>query len=411
MTDSHPHRPRGRRRRRRHFPWLFVLILLTAAGLVFSLIQYGQDVAEAKAQLTEPPSSDTVGLGDTLTLAAAGDVSVSPELLRSATMADGSYDFSQMFLEAIPFLSDADLTVVNLETNIVSDDVDGSAFRAPKSLLTALSQAGVDMVQTANTATIYNGVGGLTSTCAAVEEAGLKPLGTFPSRDAFQQSGGYTLVEMKGFRVAFVAFTKGVGNLNLPEEAAGCVNLLYTDYATTYQDVDEEGIQKVMDNVKKAKPDIIVVLVHWGSEYSTEISRTQKQIRNLLLENGATAILGTHSHLVGQVDDITVPGTLTAYSLGTLLATDDTGSARQSMVLKLEFTRTAEGTVVSDWSYDPIYVATAQETGRPGILDLENAIGRYESGFIGRVSQELYETLVYARERIPQRMEPETEDE
>lgn len=407
MSESYTPRPRTRRRRRRHFPWLFLFILLAAAGLILSLVQYGRDTARIRDQSTEPAVHSGAQVGDTLTIAAAGDVSVSPELIRYATMADGSYDFSSMFLEAAPFLSDADLTVVNLETNIVPKDIDGESCRAPGSLLTALSQAGVDLVQTANTTSVYNGVSGLTSTCAAVKEAGLESVGTFPSLDAFQKSGGYTLMEVNGFRVAFVAFTKGVGNLNLPDEAQGCVNLLYTDYATTYQDVDEAGIQAVMDNVKKARPDIIIALVHWGSEYSTDISRTQKQIRNLLLENGATAILGTHSHLVGQVDSVTVPGTLTAYSLGTLLGTDDSGSARQSLVLKLEFTKTAEGTVVSDWSYDPIYVATAAEAGRPRILDLENTIGQYESGFLGSVSQELYETLLEARQRIPQRMEVE----
>lgn len=103
------------------------------------------------------------------------------------------------------------------------------------------------------------------------------------------------MVEVKGFRVAFVAFTKGVGNLRLPEGAEGCVNLLYTDYNTTYQDVDTEGIRHILSQVQSEKPDIVIALLHWGSEYDSSVSKTQEEIRDLMLQGGVDVILGTHS--------------------------------------------------------------------------------------------------------------------
>ena len=397
-------RPR-RRRRRIHFPWLFTFILFVAAALIFSLNQYHQDLDELAAQTEPVVPVGSAAIGDTLTIAAAGDVSISPELLRYAVQPDGSYDFSAMLLDVSALLSDADLTVANLETNICNGDPATGDFQAPQSLLTALRTAGVDILQTANSTSIYNGLSGLTETYEAVEAAGMKAVGTFPTPQTRKDCGGFTLVELKGFRVAFVAFTKGVGNLRLPEGAQSSVNLLYTDYNTTYQEVDTQGIRAVMERVQDAKPDITIALLHWGSEYDTGISKSQKAIASLLMEYGVDAILGTHPHILGQVDSVSHPGTLTAYSLGDLLRTDDNASTKQSMVLKLEFTKTIDGTVVTSWSHTPIYVATAQDAGSPQVLHVANAIGRHEAGLLERISDELYQTLLTVEENVAERLE------
>lgn len=400
-------RPVPRRKRKVHFPWLFLLILLVGAMLMYSLIRYSSDTRRLRQESTEPPteSVSAAAIGDTITIAAAGDIHMSTEILHSAVQPDGSFDFTPLFMGVSPLLTDADLTVANLEVNITDSAITGSDCKAPKSLLTALRGAGIDLVQTANTNSIYNGLDGLTSTCAAVEEAGLYGLGTYATGADFKKSGGYTLVEVGSFRVAFVAFTKGVGNLRLPEGSEDCVNLLYTDYNTTYQKVDTEGIKAVLDNVNQERPDITVAMVHWGSEYENDISDTQKKIENLLLENGVDAILGTHPHILGKVKQDEKTGAITAYSLGNLLATEEKTSAKQGMVLKLEFTRTEKGVKLTSWHYDPIYIATAAEAGKPQILDIRNALALYASGYFDRVSDELYASLLAAVDKIPQRVE------
>ncbi len=411
MSESQrPPVRRHRRRRKKHFPWLFFMILLVGVLLIYAVIQYNADTRRIRQAATEPPTENPAAtIGETLTIAAAGDIHISTEILQAAVQPDGSFDFSPLFLGVSPLLSDADLAVANLEVNICPDAATGTDRKAPKALLSALTGAGIDVVQTANTASVYNGLDGLTSTCAAVEDAGLYGVGTFATGDEFKKSGGFTLVEMGSFRVAFVAFTKGIGNLRLPEGSEDCVNLLYTDYNTTYQTVDTEGIKAVLDNVNREKPDITIALLHWGSEYETEISDTQKKIENLLLENGVDAILGSHPHILGQVRQDEQTGALTAYSLGNLLATEEKTAARQSVILKLEFTRTEKGVKLTNWSYDPIYIATAAEAGSAQILDIDYATGLYESGYIDRVSKELYETLLAAEEKIPQRVEVKEE--
>ncbi len=401
-----------RRRRRRRPGGIWILFLLVAAGLVFSVVQYRRDM-KAPVQTATAPTEPfaAAGEGEKITIAAAGDINISRELLQSARQADGTYDFTNIFMGVSPLLSGADLTVADLEVNFCGEPCDPDAYQAPESLLEALSASGVDLVQTANTVSVYNGIAGLSSTLEAVERSGLTPVGTFATGEDYEQSGGYTIVEEKGFRIAFVAFTKGVGNLKLPEGSEHCVNLLYKDYNTTYQEVDTQGVQAVLGRVQGENPDITVALLHWGSEYDDEVSKTQEEIRKLMLENGVDVILGTHSHLVGEIDADLGAGSLTAFSLGNLLSVDETSGANQGIVLKLEFTMSGGEAKLTDYTYEPVYLAKGEETGtgRYALLDTNKVISLYESSYIDRVTQEVYESLCKSRDKVAKLVYPTEE--
>ena len=80
----------------------------------------------------------------------------------------------------------------------------------------------------ANSCTINNGLIGLTSTLQSIRAAGMEPVGAFASAAEFQQSKGYTITEVQGIKVAFVAFTKGLGGRGMPTGNENLVNLLFT---------------------------------------------------------------------------------------------------------------------------------------------------------------------------------------
>lgn len=403
-SSREPPTGRQRRKKRRRFPFLAVCTILLAGTLLFACFRYVQSRGKEPASLDESTPSSLATEGDTLTIAAAGDINITQRLLDSARQSDGAYDFSRMLLGAAPLLSGADLTVANLEVNFCGAPYDPAQYNAPESLLTALTEAGVDLVQTANTVSVYNGIAGLQSTLETVNQAGLLPVGTFATEQEAKRSKGFTMVEIKGFRVAFVAFTKGVGNLRLPEGAERCVNLLYTDYNTTYQDVDTEGIQKILSQVQAEGPDITIALLHWGSEYDRDISRTQEEIRDLMLQGGVDVILGTHSHLVGPVEMTTDQSgaMLTAYGLGDLMSTGDVSRDSQGLVLKLEFTKSGNETSLTGYHWDPIYLAGMGKTGTGAfeVVNTRDEISLYESQYVGRVSQEMYEALKQSLEEV-----------
>ena len=90
------------------------------------------------------------------------------------------------------------------------------------------------------------------------------------------------------------------------------VNLLYEDYYTTYQTINKKGIRNILRAAESEKPDITIALLHWGSEYNEDISDSQKSIANLMISEGVDAIIGSHPHLVHQVDFNEEEGTLVA---------------------------------------------------------------------------------------------------
>ena len=99
-----------------------------------------------------------------------------------------------------------------------------------------------------------------------------------------------------------MAFTKGLGGKGLPSGSENCVNLLYEDYYTNYQKIATDSIKKILKNVESEDPDLTIALLHWGSEFNDTISDSQKSIASLMLKNGVDAIIGTHSHMVHQIE-------------------------------------------------------------------------------------------------------------
>ena len=409
--------PRRRTRRTgspRPFPWaLLFLTVLVAAGLVYAALQYRTSMTAPEETTapteTEPQVLDTVPPEDrqTVTIAAAGDVNISDELLASARQADGTYDFSRAFLNVAPALSRADITVANLEANFCGEPYGSATHSAPYALAEALAGAGVDLVQAANSYSISNGIDGLAATLTAVRQAGMEPVGAYADEAAYQKAQGITLCEVNGFKIAFVAFTKGMDNLSLPEGHSHCVNLLYTDYDSTYSEIDTEGINTVLAAAAAQKPDITVALVHWGSEYARDVSRSQESIRSLLLSGGVDVILGTHSHKLGTLDITTEKKTttVTAYGLGDLYGDDSHAGTQTSMILELEFTmdNLSGRAKLTNVSYTPIYIAAPGEssTGSYEILDINTALKMKDVNYSGAVSAATAETLTSALENIP----------
>lgn len=395
------------------FPWaLLFLTLLVIAGLIYAGLQYYRDVNTLPTEpaVTESAEPETepaaVEPGQTVTIAAVGDVTITDELLAAARQADGTYDFARTFLNVTPLLTQADIAVANLDLNFCGEPYGAASHSAPYALADALAGAGIDIAQAANSYSISNGMEGLSATLTAIRQAGMEPLGAYPDETSYQSSRGITVCEVNGMRVVFMAFTKGLDNLSLPEGHEHCVNLLYQDYDATYSEVDTEGITAVLEAAAAQKPDITIAVVHWGSEYSTEISSTQKTIRALLLNGGVDVILGTHSHRVGELEVETGKEgtTVTAYSLGNFYGDDSYTGTQASLVLQLEFTmdNLTGKAVLTDVSYTPLYIASPSQstTGGYEILDIPASLALKERSYIGCVSDSVYEALLSARQSI-----------
>ena len=384
------------------------VVVVACGGLIFGLTRGKPqpDISNTQpSQQTEPTGQTvpqpTTPPTTTIHYAAVGDLNIN-----DATVAAGGagYVYTDAFMDVAHLLADADITSVNFEGNLNGEPY-GSSFSAPQSMATALQKAGVDLVQMANSYSINRGVSGLVSSIDAIRAAGMEPLGVYPSNEAFRQSKGYTICTVQGIKMAFVAFTKGMDGMALPPGSENCVNVLYSDYDSVYQEVDREKITAILNAVHKEKPDVVIALLHWGSEFNNTISKSQETIVELMQANGVDAIIGTHSHYVQKMTFDREKGQFVAYSLGDFFSDAKRAGSEYSVVLDLEITkdnRTGK-TQITDFSYTPIF--TVHEAEKPlRVLRIREAMAAYESGYFQKVSQETYDKMVYALDRIEARI-------
>ena len=378
-------------------------ILLIVGGVVgaalLGWIQIpGLTPQDPGTQLPENQQPDTV-----IHIVAGGDLNVTDKSV-SAGLTGGGYNYSGVFLDVMPVLSGGDVTLLNFEGTLCGAPYGSTYSSAPKQMVQALRDAGVDILQTANSKTITGGLLGMSSTISAIRAVGMESLGSYASNAEFERYGGYIIREIQGIRVAFVAFTKGMDGRGLPDGNENCVNLLYQDYASTYQKVDETRITKILRAAKSQKPDVIVAMLHWGSEFNDQISNTQKKIITLMQKEGVDAIIGSHPHYVQQMTLNKTTGQFVAYSLGDFFGDAEKAGTNYSVLLDLEVTKNGKtGEVkVTNFSYTPIY--TAYEESGVRILRIKEAMTAYEMGSLGRVSKETYEKMKSALERIDSRV-------
>ncbi|HOB86298.1 MAG TPA: CapA family protein [Bacillota bacterium] len=230
------------------------------------------------------------------TLVFAGDVMVHDSQIEAAYRPeDGSYSFYSCFEPLKEITARADLAVINLETVLAGEELGYTgypAFNTPESLARALKEAGFDLVCTANNHSLDRGETGVLKTLEHLEAAGLKSFGTYSSREAREKP---LLVETKGIKIAFLAYTYDTNGIPLPENKEYLVNML-----------DPELIIADIHRVRR-RADLVVLYIHWGLEYHREPSPEQQKLASLLFREGADIIVGNHPHVVQPIEFIKFP--------------------------------------------------------------------------------------------------------
>ena len=377
-------------------------------------VEVQQPVRQTEATEATKETTSSRNAPKTIHIRAAGDLNVTTSVVNSG-LAPNGFDYTDTFIDIASTLAAADLTVLNFEGNIYGQDYGTETTTAPSEILNGLRSIGVDMVQTANSCSVNNGLIGLSSTLSAVRNAGLVPLGSYSSTAEFQQSKGYTICQINGIKIAFVAFTKGVGGRGMPAGNENCVNLLYEDYDSTYKKINKTGINAILDSVSQEKPDITIAMLHWGSEYNESISDTQKDIVTLMKKKGVDVIIGTHPHLVQKIEFDKAAGTLVAYSLGDFFGDATRGGTNYSIILDIEITKdpTAETTKVTGFEYIPIYTLRPTESqgdySYSRVVRIDEAMMAFENNFVDKISKTAYGDMEYALERIEARVNGEDE--
>lgn len=378
---------------RKTWAWRIALILagaLLIAGIVLLI---------SSCSHNEPSPEIEVGEDTVLHFVAGGDLNITDKLI-----AVGERGYDEIFQDVAPLIADADLSTLNLEGNLAGAPYGASTGSAPIMLAYALQKTGLDMVQLANSFSNSRGPSGLHATIDSAMAAGLEPVGVFKDTKQFREKRGFSLFQVQGVKIAVVAFTKGLNGMSLLSGNEDCVNLLYKDYDSTYQKVNTEGIHAILDDIDREMPDLVIALLHWGSEFNDNISSTQKSIVKLLQSRGVDAIIGSHPHYVQKLELNQETGQFLAYSLGDFLSDATVAGTEYSILLDLEITKSAATgeTKITGYSYTPLFSVSTENSLK--VVRLLDAMTAYENGHLDAVSKDIYDDMAYAKKRIEARV-------
>ena len=248
-----------------------------------------------------------------------GDALIHSTLYQDAKTADGGYDFKPMLELIKPISSKYDLVYYNQETILGGVELGLSnypRFNSPYEVGDAFIDAGFNLVSLATNHTMDKNEQGVINSVNYWKQHKDKVVysgqwTSFEEREAETSQ----IYEKNGIKYAFLSYTTWTNGLETPV-GKEYLNNVYSDEKAA------ADIEKVRD-----KADIIMVAMHWGTEYSLGVDSDQTRIANYLSSLGVQLIIGAHPHVVEPVEFINEGKTLVIYSLGNFIS-DQEGTER-----------------------------------------------------------------------------------
>jgi poly-gamma-glutamate capsule biosynthesis protein CapA/YwtB (metallophosphatase superfamily) len=286
------------------------------------------------------------------TLIASGDVLTHGPVLRQASAygrrVNQPYDFRPMFADIRPIVAKADLAVCHLEVPLSGNGQHISswpAFNAPPQFAAALRWTGYDACSTASNHSMDQGPAGVAATLKVMDTAGLRHPGM--ARDA-NEAAQSTIIDIRGLRVGLVSATYGLNSGPLPPGQRWLVKT-----------IDPRRIRNDARAARRAGAQFVVALLHWGQEYRSTPTGTQRELAKRLLGTPEVdLILGHHAHVVQPIER--VGSKWVAYGMGNSLSNQTpsccAAGAQDGVLVKVTIAEHAGRLRVREVRYVPTWV-------------------------------------------------------
>ena len=233
------------------------------------------------------------------------------------------------------------------------------AFNSPSAIADAVQWAGIDLVFTAHNHCLDRGVTGIQKTLAYLDKIGLPSVGCNHN----QEGKRYRIFQVKGFKLAFLAYTTTTNGIALPAGKDWLVNVY-----------DTRKIAADISDAKQNGADAIIFVLHTGIEYQRLPSAEQQKLIDQLISMGVDIVLGSHVHVIQPVElrnrvDSATGKTRTcfiAYSVGNFLSNQrwrysDCGLM---VTLQLEKIPGQAGITIDSYQYTPLWVNRFSKAGK-----------------------------------------------
>lgn len=157
-------------------------------------------------------------------------------------------------------------------------------FRAPVRNTRILHKLGVDAVSLANNHVYDYGRTAFFDTLRALKKAKIAYTGGGKNQAEARKP---VYFKCRGKKIAIVAATRAEKYIMTPEAGKNTPGVFRT--------YDDRGYVRAIRRAKR-KADVVIGFVHWGTEYSTQLEKAQKQQARDYIDAGADVIVGAHTH-------------------------------------------------------------------------------------------------------------------
>lgn len=323
-----------------------------------------------------------------------GDIMGHTIQLQSAYNDDGTYDFSEQFRYISKKIISKDFSIGNFETVMAGEEARYSGknmiFNAPDNLGLSLKEAGFDILSTSNNHSLDRGFSGLSRTIEVLDKFGLKHAGTYSTEEKSEE---ILIVEKNNISFAYMAYSYSTNGWPIPSDNPYCIDMM-----------EEE---KIIEDIKKAKEldvDIVIVSLHWGLEYQNNPNIHQKRLAESLFYAGADIILGSHPHVLQPFEHKKMideygkeKDKFIIYSMGNFISGQRTYPRDIGMYINFKISKiNDESAYVEEVSVMPTWVQYTNVNNKKymRILDVHDAILKYDLGLLDNFSKEDYNRLV-----------------
>jgi poly-gamma-glutamate capsule biosynthesis protein CapA/YwtB (metallophosphatase superfamily) len=289
---------------------------------------------------------------DRISLLFIGDIMGHDEQIWSAENREThTYNYDDVFKFIKPVISEADIAIANFEVTLAGPPYTGyPAFSSPADLAVACRNAGIDYLVTANNHSADRGKRGIINTINKLDSIGIPHTGTFINTVA-RDSLSPLIINRNGTSIALLNYTYGTNGIIVPEPVK--VNML-----------DKELITKDVSKAKNRNAEIIILFLHWGTEYETIPSKNQTDLAEYFFSIGVDVIIGSHPHVLQKMvwvkDGTGRKDRFVVYSLGNFVSNQRKPKTDGGAMVRIELTKKGDSFKISDagyfltWVYTPI---------------------------------------------------------
>ena len=294
------------------------------------------------------------------TIRIVGDLMCHSTQFNYAKVNADSFDFTGIYREVKNYLSDADLTIGNLETVTAGNSKPYSGypfFNAPDEFIYALKDAGFNLLVTANNHAIDQGEKGVTRTIEQIVKNGMNYSGTAKSQ---ADKDSIRIFDLNGIRIALLAYTENTNGISIPKGKDYLVNVINSD-----------SISNDINKAKNKGAEIVLVQFHYGEEYKREPNTYQKQTVDSTISYGADIIIGSHPHAIQplkyfKTENAKLDTGLIAYSMGNFISNQRWRYSDAGVILSITLAKNilTDSVYISDVEYLPTWVFKGEINGK-----------------------------------------------